>query len=73
MEKSVETIADKPMYTRIPTVRLSIDNYLRDQLIAEGVDPDTIVFETEELPRDSRCCKKILVKAHGTTTEEEGS
>ena len=66
-----KTFADGPLYRRVPSTREAIHDVLRQQLIAEGADPESIMFESKEVPQGSRCCAQVEVTAYGTKVNEE--
>ena len=73
MRIEVKTIADRPLYRRVPSTREAVNKMLTDQLIEMGVDPDTIEIQATDLPQGGRCCPITGVIAYGTKPDKKKS
>ena len=72
MIETVITKVDSPLYRRVPSARAAMQNALIYQLVQKGVDPETIVFETRQLPQNG-CCSDLELKAYGEVKTREVS
>ena len=71
MRVEVKTLADKVIYTRVLSIREAVNGSLTSQLIEKGVDPETIVIETKDVPMVGMCCKQLEVKAYGEAPDKK--
>ena len=70
MKIEVKTIADRPLYRRVPSTRDAINRQLIQQLIDKGIIPESIKIEATDILQNGRCCPVCEVLAWGIKTKK---
>ena len=65
--KTVETIVDKKIYTRVRSTKETVDNMLAEKL---GVALSKVTFEYEDIG-GSTCCPQMKVIAYAEITNKK--